>query len=254
VAYNDRECQNIPRQVCQWVPPRPHCEQIPYEDRVCQDETRYRQEPYACTRTIQVPYSVVVKRFEAATKVAFDSARNTDARAQFTVSLSNKGEMDMVAKSLSPNHLWVATRQVTGAPDGEDMVRLNALFSVDVLPMAILSPVSKPIEDLKAKKRQLSFKVAKVERPDLLRLRLKIERKGEVVLDKVLMPNDLQIIDEDGGSRITIDLGKQNTTIKWAHRYQVSLDLRVEFRGKVLNNPVPAVKQQYADSVLRIFQ
>ena len=170
------------------MPPRQACEQIPYEERVCQDETRYRNEPYACTRTIQVPYTAVVKRYEAKVAVQFESARDQNAKARFKVDLSDRGELDLAAQSLSPDHLWVATRQLARSTQGE-VDSIEALFHVDVLPMAILSAVSTPINDFKLRKKYLSFTIGKVTRPDLLRLHLKVERKGQVVLDKVLNAN-----------------------------------------------------------------
>jgi len=244
VAYNDRECQNVPRRICQWIPPRPVCTQIPYEERVCQDETRYRNEPYACTRTIQVPYSVVVKRYEAKVAVQFEAARDQSAKANFKVDLSDRGELDLAAKTMSPEHLWVATRQLARTTQGE-VDSIEALFHVDVLPMAILSAVSTPINEVKVRKSYLSFTIGQVTRPDLLRLHLKIERKGRVALDKILNANDLQLSPDGATTLVKINTEKLGFTFAWAHAYIISVDLRVEFTGKVLNNPVPPTKQEF---------
>jgi hypothetical protein len=51
VTYTDQECSNYPRQQCQQIPGRNHCENTPYQEQVCGYETRYRSEPYACTKT-----------------------------------------------------------------------------------------------------------------------------------------------------------------------------------------------------------
>ncbi len=251
IAYNDRECQNVPRRVCQWIPPRPVCEQVPYQEQVCQDVTRYRTESYACTRTIQVPYTVVVKRFEAKVAVQFEGARDQAAKANFKVDLSDRGELDLQAKAMSPEHLWVATRQLARTTQGE-VDSIDALFHVDVLPMNILSPVSVPISELKVRKKVLTFQIGQVARPDLLRLHLKIERKGQVALDKMLAPNDLLLTKDGATTLVTINTEKLGFTFAWAHAYIISLDLRVEFTGKVLNQPAPPTKQEFIEKKTRL--
>ncbi|HAZ13520.1 MAG: hypothetical protein A2X86_13395 [Bdellovibrionales bacterium GWA2_49_15] len=45
-----RVCQNVPVQVCQTLPPRTVCQNVPYDEMVCRDVTRYRTE----TRPVQV--------------------------------------------------------------------------------------------------------------------------------------------------------------------------------------------------------
>ncbi len=51
VSYTDQECSDYPRQQCQQIPGRNQCDNVPYQEQVCGNQTRYRNEPYACTET-----------------------------------------------------------------------------------------------------------------------------------------------------------------------------------------------------------
>ncbi len=52
VSYTDQDCDNVPRRRCENIPGRNDCRNIPYSERVCGNETHYRQEEYACMRTL----------------------------------------------------------------------------------------------------------------------------------------------------------------------------------------------------------
>lgn len=61
VAYTDQDCDNVPRQRCDTIPGRNECRDIPYSENVCGNVTRYREEEYACTRTLYRDVSTAKK-------------------------------------------------------------------------------------------------------------------------------------------------------------------------------------------------
>jgi hypothetical protein len=56
VVNGQRRCRNVPVQQCRTTPSRRVCRDVPYTDRVCRYETRYRDVPYTCWKTIREPY------------------------------------------------------------------------------------------------------------------------------------------------------------------------------------------------------
>jgi len=241
VAYNDRECTQVPRRVCQWVPDQNVCSQVPYQEEVCRDVTRIRKEPYACTRTVNEPYEVPVREFRAKVSTTFSSQAPL-APVMFEFELSKEGEITVSARPRNSEDLILMTRTIEGTTNGIQ-TDISANYQVDFNRMEILNAVQSPIEKLKLKKRELRFVTKKVLRPDLLRLKIRLEDHGKVILDKVLGVNELEIKNQDLNSLITVNLEKAGLKLSWLKKYHVFLDLRVEFPGRVVNLPAPRLKQ-----------
>ncbi len=55
--YRDYVCSNRPVQRCHREPDRNVCSNVPYQRYVCRNVTKYRSEPYACTKYETVPYT-----------------------------------------------------------------------------------------------------------------------------------------------------------------------------------------------------
>ncbi|MBI2520147.1 MAG: hypothetical protein HYV97_07010 [Bdellovibrio sp.] len=67
----ERVCQNVPVQVCHNLPPRNVCQNVPYDEVVCRDVTRYRYE----TR----PFQVLDKRVNARINYVISNHSNLTA-------------------------------------------------------------------------------------------------------------------------------------------------------------------------------
>ncbi|MFG1593911.1 hypothetical protein [Halobacteriovorax sp. CON-3] len=88
VPYQDRVCRNVPVRRCHTRPGRNVCDNVPYQKYVCRDVTKYRSEPYSCTKTRTVAY----KEMENVThkvKVQYLGAIDK-ADANFTLEFSNE--------------------------------------------------------------------------------------------------------------------------------------------------------------------
>ncbi len=80
-------CRTTPsRRVCSTTPSRRICRNVPYNHRVCRNETRYRSVPYTCSRTVSEPYQVQIDHY-ASVKVVFENHSNENH--DFKVTLDN---------------------------------------------------------------------------------------------------------------------------------------------------------------------
>ncbi|WP_419173314.1 hypothetical protein [Halobacteriovorax sp.] len=86
--YQDRVCRSRPVQRCHWEPGRNICTDEPYQDYVCRTVTKYRSEPYACTKTRTVPYKDTEKVTHKV-KVEYIGAIEK-ADANFTLNFANE--------------------------------------------------------------------------------------------------------------------------------------------------------------------
>ncbi len=80
------------RRVCRMEPGRRICRDEPYYERVCRYETRYRQVPYTCRKTITESYQVQVDHY-ADINVIFEG--NSRENHEFSVTLGNNLNVDI---------------------------------------------------------------------------------------------------------------------------------------------------------------
>ncbi|CBW26323.1 putative exported protein [Halobacteriovorax marinus SJ] len=91
VPYTDRECSNVNRRVCDWVPARNECNSVPYQEYICRDVTRYRTVSYACKKPVQVPYQVD-KKFSHTVSFEFTD-KDQLGKAEINLSLNSSGNL-----------------------------------------------------------------------------------------------------------------------------------------------------------------
>lgn len=88
-------CQDVPRQRCEWIPPQQQCQDIPYQEYVCNDVQKYRDIPYSCTQYRDVPYEVRDQLVIG--KINFDSVLlpTSDLRYSANLSITNSKAIDV---------------------------------------------------------------------------------------------------------------------------------------------------------------
>lgn len=104
----EQVCQQVPRerevcrdnyqQVCQQIPAQEVCKDVPYTEQVCKMETKYKDEPYECTKVIKVPQETLIKTHKASVKVAFSSLSEI-LGPEFNFDLDTKGNIVLKAKA-----------------------------------------------------------------------------------------------------------------------------------------------------------
>ncbi|MBL6989412.1 MAG: hypothetical protein ISR65_06525 [Bacteriovoracaceae bacterium] len=234
VPYTDQECTTQTREECSWLPGREVCEDVPYQEYVCNDETRYKPETYACTRTIQVPYTVVVKKLRANVQFTFDNTLE-DVVVDFKVILNRDGRVEVSAVDQSETAVIVLLEQTIDVVSRQNEDHINAKFAVSFVNKdRVLSPLSKEIEDVDFSSEQLKFAIGKVENHNHLRVKVSINKRGEELFSKLLTSDDF--VQESSGdeSQVIVSLKEANLgELKGA--YDITIDLKAHLEGKVLN-------------------
>ena len=186
VPYQEQVCQNVPRNQCDWIPDQRVCENIPYNERVCQDETRYRQEPYACTRTVQVPYVVTVKTHKANVTVDFDP-KAAGIEANFMFELTTQGDLSVKATEVPPTRSIIFLKKTIENQDSNDVNSIDAKYDLIMFERSqIMKALDGGIQDIYLESEALEFVLPG--NVDLSRssMDLRIRKKDETKFEKSL--------------------------------------------------------------------
>lgn len=98
-----QQCENVPRQRCEWIPPTQSCQNVPYQEYVCNNVERYRDIPYSCTQYRDVPYQVRDQLVIA--RVNFESSmlRDSDTRFKVNFEIGKDKELKITATNVVTN-------------------------------------------------------------------------------------------------------------------------------------------------------
>ncbi|MBY0413299.1 MAG: hypothetical protein K2Q18_04005, partial [Bdellovibrionales bacterium] len=232
--YVDRPhqvCENVSRYECNTVPAETVCEQIPYYENVCADETMYRSIPYACKKTIDVPYETILKTHQANVQILFDS-KATEPKNEFTISLSDKGELIFAGKELKGNSALAFAKKDVKTEAKGDVNNIKGLVNVTLLDKKDLFDVSsKGISDVDLGKRSLAFVVNGKFDQKNSSLLIKIAKKDDVKFEKVLKPTQFSAKYDGSVTRVEVDLeavGAPKLGGLFNKTHQVTLKLKVD--------------------------
>lgn len=208
VPYQERVCHTVPRNHCDWIPPRTACENYPYQERVCRDEVRYRQEAYACVKTIQVPYEVVLKNHKANVIVNFTELGNINSPIAFVASLTTHGDVNLTAKDSSASHGVFVRKQQTNTEVGKENT-IEAKFPVTLVNLSESLKIARgSITNVDLGKHHLHFNVAGLVDLSRAKLYVRINKKDEVKFERSLGTNEYTVTNTNGESRIQLNLEK----------------------------------------------
>jgi hypothetical protein len=232
VNHPQQVCQNVPRQQCDYIPDRNVCNQIPYTVNECKDETLYRDVPYACKKDVQVPYDVTLKTHEANVDVLFD-AKSETAAAEFTVALDTQGALSLTGNELDGNEALVFAKKDVKTTSAGDVNTIKGTYKVSLINKADLFDVSeKGISNATLNKRSLTFVVNGKFDQKNSSLALKIVKKGEVKLDKVLKPSQFTAKFDGSVTKVEVDLdvaGAPKLGGLFDKTYNFGLKLKVDY-------------------------
>ena len=238
VPYTDRECDRVPRRRCTHVPGRNVCEQVPYQEYVCRDVTRYREEQYACRRTIQVPYSFN-KKVTGEVSVAYND-QTQGAKAGLNFALTPEGQIKVAAQDQSERKTLIQMNKTIEQNDNQDEMDVIGSFSFIFLDQeAELAPIKENISAVHLNKNELRFKLGKVISPERLTLAIKITRKtilGNIreVMEKTFKATELELQDLGAQTSAKVNLKALGVEID-KKKYTVKISTKVEFKKPILN-------------------
>ena len=241
VAYQVRECsqqparqvcENYPRQQCDWIPSQRYCENIPYQIPVCRDEILYRQESYACKKTIDVPYEVTLTTHKANVQMNFTN-NSASVTPQFTVLLNNNGALSISGKNAGAGKAAAFVKKELKNTENAGVNSINALYTVSVLDRdELFSFMDKGLSNLELKKTSLTFYVNG--KFDLKRasLTVRISKNDDLKFNKVLNFNQIESEFDGIGTKVSIDLekfGAPKLGGVFSKKHQVSLKLVLDY-------------------------
>ncbi|MFA6238022.1 MAG: hypothetical protein WC635_11885 [Bacteriovorax sp.] len=218
----DEICRNVPHQeqvcvdhmerVCENIPAREVCKNVPYKEQVCKMETRYKDEPYECTKKVEVPHEVLLKTHKARVQMNFNT-KSSDSHALFKVVLSTNGKLALSAQkdAQAPDQLIFAKKDIK-AEEQADINSINAIYNIVLIDKAEYFQFMKSgIQNILLESKSLSFSVDGKIELKRASLAIKIEKKSKIKLD-VLVTGSQMAAEFDGEKTlITIDLKKINS-------------------------------------------
>ncbi len=208
VPYQDRVCHNEMRNYCEWIPPRNVCEQIPYQERVCRDEVKYRQEAYACTKTIKVPYTVELKKNTANVSFNFTELNRVISPVVFVTKLSDEGNLSLNLKDPNANTAVFYSKEITNNEDGK-INDIDAKYSFKMLNISeTLKATRGTVSNIDLGKHHLSFDVDGAIDFGRINLKVKISKKDDVKFDKTLTSDQIELSHTNGQTHFHINLEK----------------------------------------------
>ncbi len=143
-THYEQECQNVPRRQCERVPGRNDCDSIPYQEQVCGNETRYRSEPYACTK-IEYRDVTTPKALVGEIDVRFlTHGLNDEFALQFKVDAPD-AKFESFAMSVKllkdPKVVVILKNKSIQAEESEDKIQLKGEVLIEVVEASMITPI-----------------------------------------------------------------------------------------------------------------
>jgi len=194
-------CQNIPVQVCQDTPPQTVCRQIPYEEVVCRDVTRYRTETRA--------YTVLDKRVEAQVQLHLSHKAGEGNHHLVIESELNRDVLQFRGMNRNDGEqlLALATTQIDRQQNGEQ-VRLTANAEIEVYKARdYRAMIEQPAQmTLRFGVLTLEWPTALVPRTDEVGLGLRLNTIRGIAVDRYLAPHEIRWVQTEGKTVVEIPL------------------------------------------------
>ncbi|MDD4976706.1 MAG: hypothetical protein PHY93_20290 [Bacteriovorax sp.] len=239
VPREQQICENRARQQCDWVPDRRACENIPYQVPVCKDEVLYRQEPYACKKTVDVPYEVTLKTHKANVQVNF-AENAASVTPEFNISLSTDGVMSISGKDAGDTKAAAFVKKVVKNNEQAGVNSITAHYNIALFDRtSLFGFMDKGLSHLDLKKTSLTFYVTGKFDARRASLSVHIAKKDKVKFDKILNSNQFESVFDGIGTSVSVDLEKLGSPKLggvFNREHQVTLKLKLDYSdvGEIL--------------------
>ncbi len=203
----ERVCQNTPVQVCQNTPPQNVCQNVPYDEVVCRDVTRYRSETQ--------PYQVLDKKVNANINYTISNHTNLTAmEVEFQGDL--RGDQmslraqDNGAQSSIPACVALANMQ------GQRQMNGDTLFITGQVDVALyLASAYRAIIEREAIFASQNLGLAHIDFPyeivpdmNEISFYLRLNTVRGMAIDRPLMPGEYRLVKEEGRAFLEISLAQ----------------------------------------------
>jgi hypothetical protein len=185
VCRRVRVCRDRPVRVCRDEPGRRVCRQVPYQERVCRMETRYRQERRA--------YQVVDSRTNANLRFNFIAVGDSiGMRADFNAVLNREFLSIQSEDYSSPRRALVFNLHEDSRRSGRDLF-INRTYSIQMKKSdELFAPIIQEMDASEITGGMMYFTTGLISFPENTELLLRVT-KGNVLMDRILSPNEYQL-------------------------------------------------------------
>jgi len=226
VPYTERECRDVPRQVCR---------DVPYYEQVCRTVTRYRTESYSCMKTRQVPYQHTVRRDTAELEFNFKDIAG-QSRMEFEAFLTDGGEVIVKGFDRSSRPVVAVAKKIEEDPRtvGVDTNR-KIKFDVTFLDQTReLAPIMRDISNAQMLMGRVVFETGRIFNKDTFKIRMNVTDRLGTLVNRDLDLREYGIRDMETTSQVAIDLAALNLPRRG--RVNVEFRIAVDLGGMVLND------------------
>jgi hypothetical protein len=207
-------CNNVPRQVCNQVP-------------------NYRQEPYACTRTREVPYQVLDHKVEA--RVLFEFAglpQGAIAREEFKMNIN---DTDVNVTVNTSKNLMIFATKTKDVVDSGNIKYVTIKLAVRFMDLKLIREAISGINDIEIKDDVLFFSVGKAIQGVGYKHRIKVyEHKfgqDRMVVDRNFSDDELESFVADGVQFFALNFKKVNAELK-KKKFTITVSSEINLDGQ----------------------
>jgi hypothetical protein len=232
VPYEDEVCNDHMERECKNIPAKDVCKNVPYKENVCSMETRHKDEPYECTKTVQVPHVVTLKTHQAHVQMNFN-AQAAEASSKFNIQLATDGKLTLNAKVEDENKLLIFAKKEISQTEQNKINSINALYKIVLMDKEeYFKFMESGIKNIVLESRSLSFSIAG--KMDLKRANLSvlISKKNVTKFDKLVKGTQMSSEFDGEKTRITIDLKKLDAPLLggiFNREHNVQLKLKLDY-------------------------
>ncbi len=199
VCRRVRVCTDRPVRVCRDEPGRRVCRQVPYQERVCRMETRYRQERRA--------YQVVDSRTNANLRFNFTAVGDSLGMRTDIHAVLNRELITLSSEDYSsPRRALVFNLQEDSRRSGRDLY-INKTYSIQMKKSdELFAPIENEISASEISSGMMNFTTGLVSFPENTELLLRVT-SGNVLMDRRLSSNEYQLVRAGDQTQVELNLG-----------------------------------------------
>lgn len=226
VCRRVRVCRDRPVRVCRDEPGRRVCRQVPYQERVCRNETRYRQERRA--------YQVVDSRTNANLRFNFTPIGDSSGIRTDINAVLSREFLSLVSEDFSsPRRALVFNLHEDTRRNGRDL-SINKTYSIQLKKSdALFAPIDQEMNASEISSGMISFTTGLVSFPENTEFLLRVT-KGSVLIDRKLSSGEFELLRRETQSIVRLNLRALLNADYSGAQLGVELILRVP-ENKILN-------------------
>jgi len=205
---------------------------------VCRTVTRYRDETYACRRTVRIPYSFD-RKIEGEVNVSYKDISN-DALVELIFNLKENGNITANAVDKSNKPLLISLKKDVQQDVQDDFTKSNGVFHLNFYDKETeLAPIKENIHSVGLSRTGAWLSIGKVSKPERLQVYMKIVRDGlfsgpKTKFEKTLNSNEFNLVSNGTSTKVQIDLTKYGVELD-DKKHDVVIEVSLKFEDEIIN-------------------